>query len=152
MTIMKKYVLIVAAALGLMLGLIAAPTHAQVNSGNLSAILLPSAARTATSVVSADITNTQWRGGHFIVNVSAYASGTYTPTIQGKDPASGTYYTILEGNAISATGTTVLKVYPGATPIAGGVASDIIPKTFRVSMAASSTATVTYSVGASLSQ
>lgn len=120
--------------------------------GNLSGTLLSSSARTATSVVTPDQTNPQWRGGHFIINVSAYTRGTYTPTIQAKDPASGTYYPILIGSAISSTGTTVLKVYPGITAVANGATSDILPRTWRLSFAGTSTPTMTFGVGMFLEQ
>lgn len=129
----------------------ALPSYAQ-NFGNLSSVMLPSASRTATEVVSADINNPQWRGAHFIINVTAYNASTLTPTIQAKDPVSGTYYSLLVGNSISSTGTTVLKIYPGAATIANGVAADMLPKTFRIKMNASGVTPTTYSVGAFFNQ
>jgi len=139
------------AALVLLQSFVSLPAFSQQN-GNLSSIILPSAARTAASVLSSDITNPQWRGGHFIVNISAYTSGSYVVTVQGKDPVSSNYYDILVGSAITATGTTVLKVYPGIATIAGGAASDTLPRVFRVKVAASATPVATYSIGAFLEQ
>lgn len=125
---------------------------AQTNTGNLAAQILPSAARTAATVNSGDQTNVQWLGGHIIVNISAYTSGTMTPSIQGKDPVSGNYYTILTGTALNSTGTTVLKVYPGITAAANASVSDILPKVWRVQILGASSPSATYSVGALLDQ
>lgn len=118
-------------------------SHAQ---QNIQGSLLVSAARTATAN-SSDRDNVGTRGIHVIVNISAYTSGTFTPTIQGKDPITGTYYTILAGTALNSTGTTILKVYPGITAAANASASDFIPKTWRVSMVGASTPVATFSVG-----
>jgi hypothetical protein len=113
---------------------------------NSGGTLIPSAAYTAT-VTSGDQDNTQFRGVHVVINVSSYTNGNFTPKIQGKDPASGTYYDILVGPAISATGATVLKVYPGIGSAANGAAQDILPKTWRVTVIGASTPSATLSVG-----
>ena len=126
------------------------PSYSQ--AGNLMGVLLPSAARTATQTTSADITNLQWRGGHFIITFSSLTSGTFTPVVEGKDSVTGNYYTILTGTAITASGTTILKVYPGIAPIAGGASSDLLPKTFRFKMTATGSPNATYSVGSALEQ
>lgn len=135
----------------LLLALALLASHAVAQTGStLQSTILPAIARTATETVSSDITNAQWKGGHFVFTISTYPSGTFTPTIQGKNPVTGAYYTILEGSAVSSTSTTVLRVYPGITAAAGASASDILPRTFRVKVAKSATATATFSVGASL--
>jgi hypothetical protein len=114
------------------------------NNGEVTA--LASAARTA-AINSADLTNYNWKGAHIIVNVSSYTSGTLTVTIQGKDPISGSYYSILVGAGITSAGITILKVYPGILAAPNAAASDIIPRTWRVSCSAVS---ATYSVAAVL--
>jgi len=118
-----------------------------INAGNRELTLLPSAARTVTTDTS-DQDNAGGRGVHVIINVTANASvAGMTPSIQGKDPVSGVYYTLLAGAAITVTGTTVLKVYPGITASATAV-SDALPKTWRVHMVAGDASSVTYSIGA----
>lgn len=118
--------------------------------GNHTATVLASAERTAT-VNSADQVNHNARGVHITVNVSAYpAAASITPKIEGKDPVSGTYYTILEGVAMTATGIQILKVYPGIGEIANGAASDILPRDWRVTVTHADADAVTYSVGALL--
>lgn len=117
---------------------------------NAELTLLASAARTAT-LDSPDQDNPEAKGVHVIIDVTLDpALASVVPTIQGKDPASGKYQDILEGVAITATGTTVLKVYPGIAASANVAASDILPKTWRVRMAHADADSITYSVGANL--
>lgn len=110
----------------------------------------PSAARTATSN-SIDFTNFDKSGCHVVIDVTAVTS---TPsvvfTLQGKDAVSGKYYTILASSAISTTGTTVLKVFKGATASANAVANDLLPRTWRVVATHGNANSITYSVGVSL--
>lgn len=117
-------------------------------------ILLPSAARTAT-INTTDRSDPNAEGVHVIVDITA-ASGTtptLTPAIQGKDPASGNYYTLLTGAALTAAGTTVLKVAPGVTPAANVAVSDFLPDTWRVVCTiGGTTPSFTFSVGAVLAE
>lgn len=112
--------------------------------------LLASAARTA-SVDTADQANMGARGIEVIVDATAAAA---TPsvvfTLQGKDLTSGKYYTILASAAITGTGTTVMRVFPGATAAANTVANAQLPAVWRVSVAAGDADSLTYSVGANL--
>lgn len=104
--------------------------------------------KTATSVTSADQTNAMWKGMHLIIRASTFTAGAYTPTIQGKDPVSGEYYTLLAGSAINTTSTNVLKIYPGITAAANASSSDILPKVWRLVMTATTTpVSMIYSVG-----
>lgn len=119
-------------------------------TGNTAVAALASAARTA-SVNSTDLTNINCRGAHFAVDVSSI---TDTPsivvTIQGKDELSGIYYDLLSSNAITAVGTTILKIYPGINSIPNGATPDILPRTYRASVANADADSITYSVGVSL--
>lgn len=117
--------------------------------GNTELTLLASAARTATTA-SADQTNHNARGLHVGINVTAITTSNLTVTIQGKDPISGTYYTILAGVAITSTGLYLLKVYPGITGVTNASASDLLPRTFRVNCVKGDGSSWTYSVSASL--
>lgn len=112
----------------------------------VSQAILPSAARVAT-IQTADLINASSRGGHFIINVTALVAGaSLTPAILGKDTLNGVYYTLLTGLAITATGITVLKIYPGIVGIANAAATDVLPSTFAFSMTAANANSVTYSV------
>lgn len=109
-------------------------------------------AQGAGTVNGSDLVNQQGRGVHVVVDITAI-SGTgpsLTVTVQGKDTVSGKYYTLLASAALSATGTTVLKVYPGLTAAANSVANDIAPDTIRViGTVAGTTPSVTATVGVS---
>ena len=113
---------------------------------NASGTLVASAAYTATQN-SQDMVFENLIGVHVIIDVTAVTTGTLTPKIQGKDPASGKYYDVLVGAAISGTGTTVIKVYPGIAPSASAAAQDILPRTWRVVLTKSDASSWTYSVG-----
>jgi hypothetical protein len=116
---------------------------------NFNAIALASEARTATTTV--DLHNSSGKGCHVIIDMTAVtATGSVTPTIQGLDKASGKYYTLLVGAAITGTGTTVLRVYPDLTAAANLIADDIVPGEFRISLAHANAVAMTYSVGVNI--
>ena len=120
------------------------------DSNNTNIVLLASAARTAATTSETRL-NSDYRGCHIIIDVTADpATASITPTIQGFDTVSGKYYTLLVGNAISAVGTTILRIYPGLSASANVIANDILPSKFRISMAVADTDSITYSVSASL--
>lgn len=118
------------------------------NPNNRSVTLFSSTARTAT--LNSDVqANHTWRGVHIIIDVTSITSSpSVVPTIQGKDNASGKFYDLLVGVAITATGTTVLKLYPGITASANISASDLLPNFWRVRMVHANADSITYSVGA----
>lgn len=118
---------------------------------NLAATIAKSAVNTATTVNTADQANAQWRGVTVIIDVSARTSGTYTPTIQGKDIASGQYYTVCAGGAISSVSTSTITVYPGQT-VATGACSTTLPRIWRVQLVGTSTPSMTLTIGANLEQ
>ena len=114
---------------------------------NTEATVLSSAARAGT-VNSSDQTNYNGRGAIFWLNISAApGADTVTMKIQWKDPVSGTYSDIIASVAISATGLTVMRVYPGITASANSAASMVLPRTYRVRVEHSGSGSFTYSVG-----
>lgn len=118
--------------------------------GNLdNQTLLASAARTAT-LATADQANFSRQGLHLVVDVTVIPSGSVTPAIQGRDPVSGKYYTLLTGAAIATVSTAVLKVYPGITPATNVAVSDVLPRTWRVNLTHADATSLTYSVAAVL--
>ncbi len=101
------------------------------------------------STNSPDETNVEGRGVHVVIDVTSITdTPSVVPHIQGKDGLSGKYYDILVGNAIVATGTTVLKVYPGIVATPAVAASDMLPILWRVRMIHDDGDSITYSVGA----
>lgn len=116
--------------------------------GNYEETVLASAARTA-SINSADLVNYNARGIIVVIDATAItATPSIVATIKGKDTLSGKYNTILASAAITAVSTTVLKVGPALTAAANLVANDLLPRIWRVEIAAGDADSITYSIGA----
>jgi hypothetical protein len=112
--------------------------------------LLASAARTAT-VASEAQGNEGYRGLHLIIDATAFsATPSIVFTIQGYSPVGDDYYTILASAAITGSGTTVLRVYPGLTASANLIANDVLPPLWRVNAVHGDADSITYSVAAVL--
>lgn len=115
--------------------------------------LITHVAAAAGTTNGADQVNVNASGLHVVVSITAITGTTPTLTvfIEGKDTASGIYYTLLSTAALSGTGTTVLRVYPGLSAVGGSVANDVLPRTWRVrTTIAGTTPAVTATIGASL--
>lgn len=107
-------------------------------------------ARTETATSDSVATGSCGRG-HFIIVVSSVTSTpSVVPTIQGYDVVSNSWYDLLVGAAITATGTTVLKIGPGYTPSANAVASDSLPDRVRLVMTHADTDSITYTASVNL--
>lgn len=120
-------------------------------AANTHDVLLASSARTATAN-SDEQTNIAGRGVTVVFDLTvipALPSG-ITPKIQGKDPASGKWYDLLDGGALSAVATTVLTVYPGVPETANLSESNILPKIWRVTVENTDAKEYTFSVGANV--
>lgn len=113
-------------------------------------IAYSSTARTETPTAF-DAATDGARGMHAVIDVTAItASPSVVPTIDGYDPLSGKWYNLLTGAAITATGTTVLKIYPGIAAQANAAASDVVPDVFRIVMTHADADSITYSVAVHL--
>jgi hypothetical protein len=109
--------------------------------------VLASAARTA-NINSADQTNYNLRGVYVTIDITAAGTGTLTFTVKYKDSLSGKYVTLLASAAQAGTGTVTLKVYPGLTAAANLVASDALPRLWRLEVTGSDGSSWTYSCSA----
>lgn len=87
---------------------------------------------TAATANSADQTNPVGKGCKVVIDVTAFAGTSITFTLQGKDPVSGKYFTIIASAAIVAISTVVLNVYPGLVAAANVTVNDTLPRDFRV--------------------
>jgi hypothetical protein len=107
-------------------------------------------AQGAATVVSADQSNCKARGLIVVVDLTTVTTATVTVTIQGKDYASGAYYTLLAGAALTTTGVVVMTVYPGSVAASNTDSQSPLPRTWRVSIGVvGASAAVTGTVGAS---
>lgn len=98
---------------------------------------LASALRTIAGGVvnSADLSDASGIGAQIALSITANTGAfTLDVKLQGKDPLSSTYYDV-PGAAFaqkSATGTSVLVVYPGITASANVAVSQVLPRIYRV--------------------
>ena len=113
--------------------------------------LFESAARAVAQAYTVEVEDPYSTAVHIIIDVTvATATPSVVPTIDGYDFVSGKWYNLLTGIAITATGTTVLKISPNITALAAGAAKDILPRKWRLAMTHADTDSITYSVGANL--
>lgn len=111
---------------------------------NAENTLFSSASRTATTN-SLFFNQYFYRGGHIVINVTSITgSPSVVPVLQSPEKFTFNYYDLLRGNAITATGITVLKLYPGITPIPNLSANDILPLTYRLRMEHGNANAITY--------
>lgn len=109
----------------------------------------PSAARTATPDTMEYHDFGPFCGLIVVVDVTAIgAAPSVVFKIQGYDPVSAKTWDILTSAAVVATGTTVLKVFPGITTSANVAVSDVIPENFRIIATHGNSDSITYSAAA----
>lgn len=115
--------------------------------GNEETTLLASAARTTTQTGS-DLTNYLGNTSLIVVlDMTTVGTGSVTLSIEGKDSASGKYYTILSGAAVTTNSTNRYRVSPDLAAVANSVAQDVLPRVFRITVTANNANSATYSVG-----
>lgn len=119
--------------------------------GNVDTGALITGTAATSTQTGADQTNYNGKGLVVTYDCTAVTgSGSFTVSIQGKDTASGKYYTILAGTARSTTGTDILTVYPGLTAAANVTANNVLPRTWRVVATYNSGTNQTFTVAASV--
>jgi hypothetical protein len=96
-------------------------------------IVIPSAVYTSTQT-SALQTNLRGRGVVLYIKTGTFGAtaSAITVTILGKDPVSGSTYTILQSASLSASSFVVLRVYPFLTASANLIVNDVLPATWLV--------------------
>lgn len=115
----------------------------------VEAVNFPPQTAQTVGVNGVDQTNYNSRGVTVVVVTTAIGTGSITVTIQGKDQASGTYYTLLAGAAIITNTTNRYTVFPGAVVAANVSANDALPYQWRIIVTANNANAATYSVGGS---
>lgn len=118
--------------------------------GNVDTGALITASGATTTQTGADQTNYNGRGLIVVFDMTAVGTGSVTLTIQGKDTASGKYYSLLVGAAVTTNVTNVYTVYPGGPATANVSANSPLPRTWRVITTANNSNSCTYTVGASV--
>lgn len=91
------------------------------------------------------------RGCIVVIDATAISA---TPSvvfnIEGRDPASSKWVSLLASAAVTAVSTTTLRVYPGLTAAANLVASDVLPEMIRIRPVHGDADSITYTVGVTL--
>lgn len=113
---------------------------------NEEVTLLPSLSRTTTQT-SADLANLLGTNLVVILDMTIVGTGSVTVTINGKDSASGKYYNLLTGAAITTNSTNRYIVGSNATAVANSAAKDYLPPVFQIVVTANNANTATYTVG-----
>ncbi len=113
-----------------------------------SNLTLISANAVSSTQTSADQVNSYARGIKVFLKVSQLGTGSLVLTIQAKDPTSGQYATLLVSLAVTDTNLHVYTVYPGITPTANVAVSDVVPKTWNVTVSGANN--TSFTVGACL--
>jgi hypothetical protein len=112
-----------------------------------SATAAITATAATTTQTSADIGNNSGRTMSVILDTTSIGTGSVTVTINGKDPASGKYYPLLAGAAVTTNATTVYHVGPGMTVTANVSANVPVPKVVQIVVTANNANAATYTVG-----
>jgi hypothetical protein len=124
-----------------------ANTVTRLGRGDVRFTAYASAARTASPDTAEFELPPGVRGLMVVIDVTAVAA---TPsvvfTVAGVDRLSGKVFTLLASAAITAAGTTVLRIGPGLTAAAGTVANDMVPPVVRVTPVHADADSITYSV------
>lgn len=103
--------------------------------GGKASIAALTLAAAAASGQSSNFSSNAGQGASVVIDITAITgtSPTLTVIVEGCDPHSGKYYTILQSAALAAVGTTVLRIGRGLTAAANLVANDQMPQQWRVS-------------------
>lgn len=113
------------------------------NSFKEERLVFESAARTATPTAATIVCGSL--GGLFVIDVTAVAA---TPSVVFNidGVVAGVEYTIIDSAAITATGTTIIRVHPSLTAAANTIAKDILPQAVKISPIHADADSITYTV------
>ena len=113
---------------------------------NRAVEVLESLARTAT-LNSELLTNAFGKGLIVLVDVTA-VTGTPSVVVKVQGEINGVFYDLLTSVAITATGQTVLHVYPAITEVANTKVAAPVPRNWRVRVEHGNADSITYSINA----
>ena len=102
------------------------------SNNDITSVMALTASVSSQAVTCPFQLNPYGRGVKLFVTATQASAGSFTVTLQGL--FNGAVYTILASAAISATGTTVLTVYPGLTAVANATANDVLPRQWQVTI------------------
>lgn len=115
---------------------------------NVDVTALASASRTTTQTIN--VTTYNIKGITVILDMTLVGTASVTVTIDGQDPASGKFYNLLTGLAITNNSTNVYRIQPGLTAVANKDVNCQLPRTIRIVVTANNANPGTYSLGYTL--
>ena len=98
-------------------------------------LLASGAYGTTTSMTMANQTNERYAGVRLFANVADFAAGSAPALsfrVDGQDPVSGNWATLLSTVALVATSTVMFTIHPNVTAVAGQATPQFLPGTWRV--------------------
>lgn len=110
----------------------------------------PSLSRTNATYNSSNLSFANAKRAHVVVDVTDKgASGTLDVLVQGLDPVSGNWYTILTFAQITTVSIVAGKIAAGIPVVANLAVDDVLPDTFRINAVVGTNAVI-FSVGINL--
>lgn len=110
------------------------------------------AARTATPATNGVALPSQASAVMISIVTTASAAPSTIFAIDGYDPATDTYFNLATSAAVVGNGTTILRVYPGAVPVANVGVDNVVPRVIRVTATHGNGNSHTYGVSIHFSQ
>jgi len=111
---------------------------------------LPPAVGRTTTFTSPDLVNQNARGVVVVLDMTSAGTGSVTLSIQGKDRASGAYFTLLAGLPVTTVSTNRYRIHPNLTAAANSVAADVLPEIWRLVVTANNSNPVSWTCGATM--
>lgn len=118
-------------------------------ANNIHFLALNVAGSTVTQT-SPEFRNEYGCGAEIYFNMTAVGTGNVTLTVQGKDPTSLVFYTVLSGAAVATNGFIKYQIFPGAATTANVSVNDLMPFIWRIVVTANNANPTTYSAGVTL--
>lgn len=115
-------------------------------------IVAITATASTADVTSADFVNLTGKGLRVVLDMTSAGTGSVVLHIKGKDVASGKYQDLLVGANVTSNSTNTYVLYPGLTPSANVVVSDVLPHTFQIFVHANNANATSFTVGCSILQ
>jgi hypothetical protein len=101
---------------------------------NKDSITILASGSVTADATSADIVNTCCKGLLLWITPGAFGASesAMVVTVQGKDPITSAVYNVIVSASLTASTPVMLRVYPGLTPSANLIVSDVLPPTWNV--------------------
>jgi hypothetical protein len=100
-------------------------------------------------IESGNVINYNSRGAIILIDLTdKNALDALTVSVEGKETANGLFYNILITPLLVNNELVILKIYPGLNPVPGFVSNDILPRTWRVTVAHAAAPPILYGITA----